>query len=92
MSLMYTFKGFRPDGSQFCYPCCGAYEIVVDLSANCSGHMMVRDVQHDVWLSTRDYLDIYIENAEGKTINRVRAPAGAGEPFRRGEAQGTAHE
>lgn len=90
MSLMYSFKGFRHDGSQYCHPCEGPYEIVSDQTADVSGHFMVIDKLNNVHLSTRDFLDIFIENADGKTINRLRQPWLAGQPYPACEAQGSA--
>lgn len=74
MSLMYTIKCISQNGDQYCHPCCGPYRIERDNSQQCSGYMLVLDCEEGVHFSTADYQTIYIENADGKTINLVRGP------------------
>lgn len=87
MSLMYTFKCIYPNGDQYCHPCEGAYQITTQESqyqqVGSNGPAMcavVHDVEKALHFGTDTYVAIYIENPDGKTVNRVHATR-APEPF-----------
>lgn len=74
MALIYTIKGVRADGSEYAHPCEGAYEVYADNNAEIGGHKVVFDCDKRVQICTQDFPSIYIENADGKTVNKVYAP------------------
>lgn len=76
MALMYTIKAVKRDGERYCHPCEGAYRVIWNdqSSSEDPGFATVHDVEKGVHFSTTEFQAIYIENAEGQTIDSFKAP------------------
>ncbi|MBD9573743.1 hypothetical protein IB260_00340 [Pseudomonas sp. PDM23] len=82
MSLMYTIKAIKRDGERYCHPCEGAYRVVWSEQSCDSdpGVATIYDVEKGIHFSMADYNAIYIENANGQTIDHFRAKPSQGMP------------